>query len=65
MAERERVIIADFENRTGDSTLVVVVTEVSRPISFTESPPTRPLPPEQVVNVLKTTRARLGRYDRL
>ena len=55
LAERERVIIADFENRTGDSTLGLVVTEAFR-VDLTQSPLIRPLTPEQVGDVLKRMR---------
>ncbi|MGH7516918.1 MAG: protein kinase domain-containing protein [Gemmatimonadales bacterium] len=51
LAERERVIIADFENRTGDSTLGLAVTEAFR-VDLTQSPLIRPLTPEQVGDVL-------------
>ncbi len=55
LAERERVIIADFENRTGDSTLGLAVTEAFR-VDLTQSPLMRPLTPEQVEDVLQRMR---------
>jgi serine/threonine-protein kinase len=55
LAERERVIIADFENRTSDSTLGLAVTEAFR-VDLTQSPLIRPLTPEQVGYVLKRMR---------
>jgi tetratricopeptide (TPR) repeat protein/tRNA A-37 threonylcarbamoyl transferase component Bud32 len=55
LAERERVIIADFDNRTADSTLGLAVTEAFR-VDLTQSPLIRPLTPEQVGTVLKRMR---------
>ena len=55
LAERERVIIADFDNRTADSTLGLAVTEAFR-VDLTQSPLIRPLTPEQVGDVLKRMR---------
>jgi serine/threonine-protein kinase len=55
LAERERVIIADFDNRTPDSTLGLAVTEAFR-VDLTQSPLIRPLTPEQVGDVLKRMR---------
>ena len=55
LAERERVIIADFDNRTRDSTLGLAVTEAFR-VDLTQSPLIRPLTPEQVGGVLRRMR---------
>ncbi len=55
LAERERVIIADFDNRTTDSTLGLAVTEAFR-VDLTQSPLIRPLTPEQVGDVLRRMR---------
>jgi serine/threonine-protein kinase len=55
LAERERVIIADFDNRTADSTLGLAVTEAFR-VDLTQSPLIRPLTPEQVSGVLQRMR---------
>ena len=49
------MIIADFENRTADSTLGLAVTEAFR-VDLTQSPLIRPLTPEQVGDVLKRMR---------
>ena len=58
------MIIADFENRTGDSTLGLAVTEAFR-VDLTQSPLIRPLTPEQVGDVLKRMRRDSVEYDRL
>ena len=55
LAERERVIIADFDNRTADSTLGLAVTEAFR-VDLSQSPLIRPLTPEQVGDVLQRMR---------
>ena len=55
LTERERVIIADFDNRTSDSTLGLAVTEAFR-VDLTQSPLIRPLTPEQVGGVLRRMR---------
>lgn len=54
--ERERIIIADFDNLTRDSLLAVVVTEAFR-IDFSQSPVVTVAEPEYVSQVL----ARMGK----
>ncbi len=51
MEKRERIILADFENLTGDSLLAVVVTEAFR-IDFSQSPMVAVAEPEYVSQVL-------------
>ncbi len=52
MASRERVILADFENRGGDSTQVVTVTELLR-IGLSRSASISVVAPDQVGRILE------------
>ncbi len=52
MEERERIILADFDNRTDDSTLGQTVTELFR-IDLAQSPTVTVLEPSQVARVLE------------
>jgi tetratricopeptide (TPR) repeat protein len=52
VSERERVILADFENRTGDSTQAVTVTELVR-IGLSRSASISVVAPEQVGRILE------------
>jgi len=52
MASRERVILADFENRGGDSTQVVTVTELVR-IGLSRSASISVVAPDQVGRILE------------
>jgi serine/threonine-protein kinase len=59
LKERERVLLADFENRTRDSLLGNLVTEAIR-IDLTQSPVIRLVPTEQVAEVLARMRLQDG-----
>ncbi len=51
LAPRERIVIADFDNRTSDSTLGPTVTQLLR-IDLAQSPPISVMEPSQVSQVL-------------
>jgi serine/threonine-protein kinase len=55
LAARERVLIADFDNRTADSSLGVTVTEAFR-VDLTQSPIITAVSPEQVRETLARMR---------
>jgi tetratricopeptide (TPR) repeat protein len=58
LKERERVIVADFVNRTGDPLLGDALTQAFR-VDFAQSPVVRPVESEQVHQALR----RMGRAD--
>ena len=64
LKQRERVLLADFENRTRDSLLGTVVTEAFR-IDLAGSPIVWLVPTEQVIEIMTRMRREVGpRLDR-